>query len=155
MSIKLEQIENINVANINDVEVTAPVQTGEGLIFNAATGLWENQFIDTSLLTGNTLWVDAEYGDDENAELYDESKPFSTIIAALLQCTDGDLIHVRPGTYTGAITLKSNVNIWCDPGVEVTTASDFDNWVIGDNGSTVTNATWLVVCFTVHKETQL
>ena len=68
--------------------------------------------VTTTIPTGNTLWVDAVNGNDSTGINGRLDKPYLTISAAITAATSGDVIHVRPGTYTEAtITLKTGVSI--------------------------------------------
>lgn len=59
---------------------------------------------------GNTLWVDAVYGDDSRASREDGGRPFATLTAAKNAAQAGDLVVVRPGTYDENDLLKDGVN---------------------------------------------
>lgn len=60
---------------------------------------------------GNTLTVDAVYGNDTTAAADPYSKPFLTISAALSNATAGQLVFVNPGTYNETITMPANVSL--------------------------------------------
>jgi hypothetical protein len=87
-----------------------------------------------------TIWVDKSYGNNTTAIPYDELRPYSTVSAALTAAVSGDLVYVRPGTYTESITLKNGVNVWCDKGVTVGSTSGA--YGFGDGGVTVI-CSWL------------
>ena len=53
----------------------------------------------TSIDTGNTLWVDADFGNDGTAVSDRQDLPFLTVGAAITASLSGDVIHVRPGVY--------------------------------------------------------
>lgn len=53
----------------------------------------------TSINTGNTLWVDAIFGNDGTALPDRQDLPYLTIAAAIGAATSGDVIMLRPGTY--------------------------------------------------------
>ena len=59
--------------------------------------------------TGNTLFVDAVYGDDTLALLNPNSQPFLTISAALAIATSGNNVVVRAGTYNESVTIPAGV----------------------------------------------
>jgi len=60
--------------------------------------------------TGNTLWVDAVFGNDVTALVDRQDLPWVTILSALAAATSGDVVMVRPGTYTeSALTVPSGV----------------------------------------------
>jgi hypothetical protein len=48
---------------------------------------------------GNSLFVDAIYGDDHEGERENPCKPFATLSGARSSAKNGDTIFVRPGTY--------------------------------------------------------
>ena len=48
---------------------------------------------------GNSLFVDAVYGDDHEGERENSCKPFATLSGARSSAKNGDTIFVRPGTY--------------------------------------------------------
>jgi hypothetical protein len=60
---------------------------------------------------GNTLTVDAVYGNDTTAALDKYSKPFLTISAALSNASAGQLVFVNPGTYNEPLTMPANVSL--------------------------------------------
>lgn len=61
--------------------------------------------------TGNTLTVDAVYGNDTTASADRYNLPFLTINAALALATTGELVFLRPGAYVGPITIPTGVAI--------------------------------------------
>lgn len=60
---------------------------------------------------GNTLTVDAVYGNDTTAALDKYGKPFLTITSALSNASAGQLVFVRPGTYNETLTIPANVSV--------------------------------------------
>jgi len=60
---------------------------------------------------GNTLTVDAIYGNDTTAALDRYAKPFSTITAALALATSGQNVIVRPGTYNESLIMPDGVSV--------------------------------------------
>ena len=60
---------------------------------------------------GNTLTVDAVYGNDAAGAAEPYTKPFLTIGAALSAASAGQLVFVNPGTYTESITVPANVSL--------------------------------------------
>lgn len=75
-----------------------------------------------SVLTGKTLWVDAVNGNDTSGTSGRQDKPFLTLGAAKAAASSGDLIYVRPGSYTvnnGTSLMKDGVNWNFDLGVNV------------------------------------
>jgi hypothetical protein len=65
--------------------------------------------ITSDYARGNTLTVDAVYGNDTNAALNPNSVPFLTITAALGAASSGNNVIVNAGTYNEAITIPANV----------------------------------------------
>ena len=65
--------------------------------------------ITSDYARGNTLTVDAVYGNDTNAALNPNSVPFLTITAALAAASSGNNVIVNAGTYNEAITIPANV----------------------------------------------
>lgn len=84
--------------------------------------------------TGDTLWVDAVFGDDATAQRQRQDLPFLTTEAARDAATTGDTIYVRPGSYTVTSSLaKNGVNWNFQPGASVT-RSDYTQTGIWDDG---------------------
>ena len=60
---------------------------------------------------GNTLTVDAVYGNDTTAAADKYSKPFLTISAALSNVSSGQTVFVRPGTYNEKLAIPAGVAV--------------------------------------------
>ena len=60
---------------------------------------------------GNTLTVDAVYGNDTTAAADPYKKPFLTISSALSNVSTGQTVFVRPGTYNEKLTIPANVAV--------------------------------------------
>lgn len=60
---------------------------------------------------GNTLRVDAVYGNDTTAALDRYNKPFLTIGAALSNALSGENVLVNAGTYNESLTVPANVSV--------------------------------------------
>ena len=60
---------------------------------------------------GNTLRVDAVYGNDTTAAADKYRKPFLTINAALALAAAGQLVVINPGTYDETITVPASVSL--------------------------------------------
>lgn len=58
----------------------------------------------TAAYTGNTLWVDAVYGNDSSGKRGRIDRPFATPLGARRSALLGDLIVVGEGTYTNGLT---------------------------------------------------
>jgi hypothetical protein len=76
---------------------------------SAANPFLTQTALSTQLSTGNTLTVDAVYGNDTNAAASPYSVPFLTISAALAAASSGNNVIVRAGTYNEAITIPAGV----------------------------------------------
>jgi hypothetical protein len=61
---------------------------------------------------GNIIFVDKVYGDDFTADKNDPLKPFFTYSQAVSQAVSGDLIILRPGSYSENVILKDGVDIY-------------------------------------------
>jgi len=60
---------------------------------------------------GNTLTVDAVYGNDTDAKVNPYSVPFLTIGAALSIASAGQIVLINAGTYNESLTIPNNVSI--------------------------------------------
>ena len=60
---------------------------------------------------GNTLRVDAVYGNDTTAALDRYNRPFLTLTAALAAAAAGENVLVGAGTYNESITIPANVSV--------------------------------------------
>ncbi len=60
---------------------------------------------------GNTLTVDAVYGNDVSGTANPYVYPFLTISAALSNASSGQLVFVNPGTYNESITMPAGVSL--------------------------------------------
>jgi hypothetical protein len=76
---------------------------------SAANPFLTQTALSTQLSTGNTLTVDAVYGNDTNAVASPYSVPFLTISAALAAAVSGNNVIVNAGTYNEAITIPAGV----------------------------------------------
>ena len=81
---------------------------GTGPTFQAPSGG------SASVFTGNTLWVDAVFGNDGTGTSDRQDLPYLTIAGAIAAAVSGDTIMVRPGTYAeeglappGGVSLRS------------------------------------------------
>ena len=61
--------------------------------------------------TGNTLTVDAVYGNDSTAALNPYVLPFLTISAALTAASSGQIVFVRAGVYNETVTIPTGVSL--------------------------------------------
>lgn len=72
----------------------------------------------TSIPVGNTLYVDAVYGNDGTALPNRFDKPYQTIAAAVAAAVSGDMINIHAGTYFIFSNIaKDGVNFYCEEGV--------------------------------------
>lgn len=60
---------------------------------------------------GNTLFVDAVYGDDSLGTKFPNTYPFKTISSALLSALSGNIVLVNAGTYNETLTIPNNVSL--------------------------------------------
>lgn len=60
---------------------------------------------------GNTLTVDAVFGNDVSGAADKYRAPFLTITQALSNASAGELVFVRPGTYNESIVMPANVSL--------------------------------------------
>jgi hypothetical protein len=93
----------------------------------------------TSIPTGNTLWVDADEGNDGSALPNRLDRPYQTVSAALAASTAGDLVRIRAGTYAeSGLTIPADVHV-CGDGWTVTTvgtsAAGSDIFTMGSNSA--------------------
>lgn len=65
----------------------------------------------TPFPVGNTLTVDAVYGNDVSGAASPYIFPFLTIGAALSNASAGQLVFVNPGTYNESLTVPANVSL--------------------------------------------
>ena len=54
----------------------------------------------SNVLVNNTLFVDADFGNNITTERENMSLPYLTLFDALASALPGDVIHVQPGNYT-------------------------------------------------------
>lgn len=127
------------------IEATSFVKTsGTASQFLMADGsTLERSSVDVT--SGKTILVDSIRGDDSRGSFskYSQELPFQTIAAAVAISAVGDLIYIRAGDYliTTQITLNNKGNIYCEPGVNITsspdivafaiTANDVDRYIYG------------------------
>lgn len=94
-----------------------------------------------SLLTGNTLWVDAVNGDNESAQAGSLSAKFATPEAAVEAASSGDTINVLPGEYEVESNIaKNGVSWFLYPGARITKVGSgngalFDDSELGLNSA--------------------
>jgi hypothetical protein len=89
-----------------------PASGGVSTDFLSADGTWSvpagggGGVIDT----GNTLWVDAVFGNDGTGTSDRQDLPFLTIAAALTAAVSGDTVRVRAGVYVeSGLTIPTGV----------------------------------------------
>jgi hypothetical protein len=92
---------------IQNVGSTLPIRLNGNLQYIAVSG----SPTGANRPSGNTLTVDAVYGDDTLAAENPYTMPFATINAALDHGTTGQIVFLRPGAYQGPITIPSGVAI--------------------------------------------
>ena len=65
----------------------------------------------TQIDTGNTIWVDAVFGNDATGTVNRQDLPFLTIMAALAIATPTTTVVVRPGTYDENVVMPARVTM--------------------------------------------
>lgn len=107
---------NAIAGNVNWILPNADATVaGQALTSNAAGTLsWAT--VGGGFTTNNTLYVDANYGNDGTATADDPALPWQTFSAALAAAAASDLIIVRPGTYTGSFIVSQTQFIHFEPG---------------------------------------
>lgn len=94
--------------------------------------------------TGNTLWVDVDFGDDGTGTANRQDLPYATVMAALANASEADTIIVRPGITGEAVTDADGPSvayIYMEPGASILSLS------INDAGSA-----WEVVGGIISKD---
>ena len=81
---------------------------------------------------GDTLFVDARYGDDTLAKPHRQDLPYATLTAAKNAALSGETIVVRPGTYNERNLLKTGVNWNFDFGAIVNYTGSANGSVFSD-----------------------
>ncbi|CAH6419775.1 Hypothetical protein HVR_LOCUS853 [uncultured virus] len=80
---------------------------------------------------GNTIFVDAEFGNDRTAMTACSSLPFKTINAAIRAIPldaplDRWVVHIRPGTYREIVTIDRSVHMVGGPAASVVVIGGFN-----------------------------
>lgn len=88
-----------------------------------------------SINTNNTLWVDQDFGNDGIAMRERMDRPYRTLTAAKNAAQSGDLVHVRPGTFTENNLMKAGVNWYFEQGAIINYT---DPGYIGTSTTTLT-----------------
>jgi hypothetical protein len=99
-TIKLE--DNLNGTHYTTIDI-------DTLNLNGNSYNWSDIVQVSNYLRGNTLTVDAVYGNDTSAALNPNSLPFLTIGAALTAAVSGNNVIVNAGTYNEVITIPAGV----------------------------------------------
>jgi hypothetical protein len=89
------------------INTKSPPNNNDTMLYNSSS----NQWITGRVPIGNTLQVDAVYGNDITAAINPYSSPFLTISAALSNAQPGQFVFINPGTYNETITIPDNVSI--------------------------------------------
>lgn len=93
------------------------------------------------LFQNNTIFVDAQYGNNITGTRERRDLPYQTIAAAIAAAVTGDTIHVFPGSYQESNTISIPLNLYLDQGVQLSTAAgavltiNTTNFAIAGNGS--------------------
>jgi hypothetical protein len=95
--------------------------TPHNFLPSPTNNLWVNQ----------TVFVDAQFGNDGSGVREDMTKPYLTLIAAQAAALPGDIIHVRIGTYVSpTITMVDEIDWYFEEEAQVnTTFTDGGNSV--------------------------
>lgn len=84
------------------------------------------------LLTGKVVWVDSVHGNDSTGVRERFDLPFLTIFAAVTAALSGDVVYVRPGSYSEANNIgKNGVSVYTPAGVTV----NFSGFLINNPGT--------------------
>lgn len=95
--------------------------------------------LQPSPLHNNTIYVDAQYGNDATGVRENVNRPFQTIMAAYTVALPGDLVYVRPWKYNEQLVLSNLKHLYFEKWAEIENLA----WVwITDN--------WLPVIVTIH-----
>lgn len=125
-------VVSTGVSNPSSVFASA----AQGLL--AETAIQPNEILPVAtdgVLTGNTIWVDAVNGDDDTAVVGRQDLPFLTLTAAKDAADAGNLIHVRPATYSVDDNLAADqVNWHLENGVTIRIEATSDVDLFGDGG---------------------
>ena len=130
--------EDADIFGIGNLAARPPAGTGIGdmyIVSDSGLGIYRIDLWDgaawqslsgggglSTVDTGNTLWVDAVFGNDVTALVDRQDLPWVTILSALAAATSGDVVMVRPGTYVeSALTVPSGVALVSAGGWRVTT----------------------------------
>ena len=130
--------EDADIFGIGNLAARPPAGTGIGdmyIVSDSGLGIYRIDLWDgaawqslsgggglSTVDTGNTLWVDAVFGNDVTALVDRQDLPWVTILSALAASSSGDAVIVRPGTYTeSALTVPAGVALISSGGWQDTT----------------------------------
>jgi hypothetical protein len=72
----------------------------------------------------NTVFVDAEFGNNATAQRENLTRPFLTLAAALAAANIGDVVRVRPGVFNESqLVLRDNVDWYFEEGASIVSTS--------------------------------
>lgn len=140
-------VGNPLVATASAIEVDGVTITGDGTIGNPLVAEPQTVAVDgvtitgdgtggnplvavasaSPILTGNTVWVDVVNGNNGTGISGRQDLPFATIAAAQAVAASGDIIIIRPGSYTATNLGKAGVRYHFEDGAIVTAAGNM--WV--------------------------
>jgi hypothetical protein len=84
--------------------------------------------------TGKTVWVDSVFGNDATGARQRQDLPFLTINAAVTAALSGDVVYVRPGSYTLTAALsKAGITVFCPAGVTISYGASNVINAVGNN----------------------
>jgi hypothetical protein len=96
-------------------------------------------FVATQINISQTVFVDANFGDDGTGLPYRFDKPFASIEAAVLAATTGDVVYIRPGVYkVFSNILTDGVNFYAEEGVNIQSFATLFNGDTTIGGTTLT-----------------
>ena len=97
--IELDDGQSAAVSSATSVRIRANQLTGDAEV-SAFGGAYQAFPGFSGSFTGDSIWVDSVYGNDATGAADRQDLPFLTVGAALAIATAGDIVEVRPGTYT-------------------------------------------------------
>lgn len=121
----------------NTIRLRANIGTGDAEVsaFGGAYTSITGGGGPTAIQTGDTVWVDSVNGNDGTGLSGRQDKPFLTIGAALVASAPGDLVAIRPGSYSESIVVPTGVSLIGLGGPErtlVTGTAGFDTVTLSD-----------------------
>lgn len=98
--LELRNDSAVNMVFNPDAAASMIIPPGASAILRqTAAGVWVN-LLAGNILVGNTIFVDAVYGNDSTGTRQRQDLPFLTIAPAVAVASEGDFIVIRPGNYS-------------------------------------------------------